>query len=337
MLKIFDVLILPLGIIVLSIIAGVIVNSLTRRYLHRAVEEDTWKYIIIQATKGMAIPWCLCVGLYWTVDTLSLPPSLAKLLNYILFAVIIMSITHMIAKTVIGIVDFYTMKNMENMPKSSLIDNLVAVFIYSNGILIVLQYFGISIAPILTALGVGGMAVALSLQDTLSNIFAGIHLILSKQIRLNDYIKLSSGEEGIVTDIKWRFTTLMTPENNVVIVPNQTIAKSNLTNFAMPDNVLLIGVAIGVSYDSDLTLVEDACIRVAKEVAERVAGEEVMPALVRFNKFGESAINFNVFLYIREYTNQYKIRHEYIKAITMEFRRLNINIPFPIRTILKGN
>lgn len=335
-LKIVDVLILPVGILALAICCGFVLNGITNRYLHKAVKANTWQYIIVNATRGMALPLCIGIGLYWTIDSVTLPANLNKLFSYILFGTIVMSITHMVAKTVVGVIDFYTENSMENMPKSSLIDNMVKIFIYCNGILIILQYVGISIAPILTALGVGGMAVALSLQDTLANIFAGIHLILSKQVRINDYVRLSSGEEGVVTDIKWRFTTLLAPGNNVVIVPNQTMAKSSLTNFAMPNAVLSVKVPIGVSYDSDLYKVEEICLKVAKEVVEKVAGKENMPALVRYNEFADSSINFNVIIFVEDYVNQFELKHEYIKAVTDAFRKENIEIPFPIRTIINS-
>ena len=78
--------------------------------------------------------------------------------------------------------------------------------------MIILNQLHVSIAPILTALGVGGLAVALALQDTLSNLFAGFYVAVAGQVRLGDYIvKLDTGEEGYVTDISWRTTTIRTP------------------------------------------------------------------------------------------------------------------------------
>ena len=126
-------------------------------------------------------------------------------------------------------------KSAGNFASTSILVNTIELVVYLTGFLFMLQSFGISIAPLLTALGVGGLAVALALQDTLSNLFSGINILLSKQTKVGDYIKLSSGEEGIVSDMNWRSTTIQQTSNNMVVVPNQKIATSIITNYALPD------------------------------------------------------------------------------------------------------
>ena len=103
------------------------------------------------------------------------------------------------------------------------------------GGLILLNHFNVSITPILTALGVGGLAVALALQDTLSNLFGGFYVAVAGQVRLGDYIKLNTGEEGYVTDIGWRCTTLPGTANNMIIVPNAKLAQAIVTNYYLPE------------------------------------------------------------------------------------------------------
>ena len=339
-----DILFVPICIQIGALIVGSFLSRLINRYLQSNVNRDSWQYIFVNALKGLPISWCSGVGLYWTINSLSIPETISRLLSYLLFAVIIFTLTRVIARTLSGMIDFYTMRSDQNMPKTSLLNNLINILVYSMGALIVLQYCGISVAPILTALGVGGMAVALGLQDTLANIFAGLHLILSKQLRLNDYIKLSTGEEGRVSDITWRFTTLQSVSNNVVVVPNQSISKAIITNYSMPLQDITVSVAIGVSYDSDLDKVEAVCIRTAKEILSKGRWKPPETAVqiykaepvVRFNLFADSSINFNVIMHVSEFTNQYIVKHEFIKAITKEFRKENIEIPFPVRTIINN-
>lgn len=331
-----DILFVPICIQIGALIVGSFLSRLINRYLQSNVNRDSWQYIFVNALKGLPISWCSGVGLYWTINSLSIPETISRLLSYLLFAAIIFTLTRVIARTLSGMIDFYTMRSDQNMPKTSLLNNLINILVYSMGALIVLQYCGISVAPILTALGVGGMAVALGLQDTLANIFAGLHLILSKQLRLNDYIKLSTGEEGRVSDITWRFTTLQSVSNNVVVVPNQSISKAIITNYSMPLQDITVSVAIGVSYDSDLDKVEAVCIRTAKEILSKLDPEVKAEPVVRFNLFADSSINFNVIMHVSEFTNQYIVKHEFIKAITKEFRKENIEIPFPVRTIINN-
>jgi small-conductance mechanosensitive channel len=226
----------------------------------------------------------------------------------------------------------------KDLPRTTLLNAIVNVIIYAMGVLVILQYYGISIAPILTALGVGGMAVALALQETLANIFSGLHLIISKQLRLGDYIKLSTNEEGRVTDITWRFTTIVpVGEGNMVVIPNQKIASSIITNYSMPRHDIIIKIPVGVAYDSDLQKVEDVTLEVAHQVLESL-GEKIddnRKPSVRFYNFGESSIDFNVLLHSARFDDQFRLKHEFIKALTARFRQEGIEIPFPIRTIVK--
>lgn len=334
--RILDILFVPICIQMGALFIGTFLSRLINRYLQNTINRESWQYIFVNALKGLPISWCSGVGLYWTINSLEIPATISKLLSYLLFAVIIFTLTRVIARTLSGIIDFYTMRSDQNMPKTSLLNNLINILVYAMGALIILQYCGISVAPILTALGVGGMAVALGLQDTLANIFAGLHLILSKQLRLNDYIKLSSGEEGRVSDITWRFTTLQSVSNNVVVVPNQSISKAIITNYSMPRQDITVSVAIGVSYDSDLEQVEAVCIKTAKQVLAKLDPKVEVEPVVRFNLFADSSINFNVIMHVSEFSNQYIVKHEFIKEITKAFRKEQIEIPFPIRTVINS-
>ncbi|SHK57797.1 Mechanosensitive ion channel [Selenomonas ruminantium] len=335
-----EMLIVPVCILIAALTAGITLNRMIRkRVMNRLTsDETTWQTIFINALQGVPISLCLVVGLYWIVNTINIIEPLVKIFSYILFTVIIMTITRVIARTVSGIIDMQIERSQQKMPKTTLLNAIVNGIIYAMGILVILQYYGISIAPILTALGVGGMAVALALQETLANIFSGLHLILSKQLRLGDYIHLSSGEEGRVTDITWRFTTIVpVGEGNMVVIPNQKIASSIITNFSMPRHDILIKIPVGVAYNSDLQKVEEVTLDVARQVLlqlnERL-DKDRQPA-VRFYNFGESSIDFNVLLHSARFDNQFLLKHEFIKALTARYREEGIEIPFPIRTIVQ--
>lgn len=332
-----NILWLPICIQSAAVIIGMVINRIINRKLRTnlAANPETLQYVFINALKGLPISWCSGVGLYWTITTLSMTPGLKLFLTNILFAVILFTLTRVIARTLVGMIDMHTLKN-ENMPKTSLLSNIVNIFIYAMGTLVLLQSYGISVAPILTALGVGGMAVALALQDTLSNIFSGIYLILSRQIRLGDYIRLSSGEEGSVTDITWRFTTIQSSGKNVIVVPNKHISSTILTNYNMPKPEIAIVIPVSVSYDSDLDHVERVTIEVAKEVMQTLEENLELEPAIRFHTLNESSIDFNVILHSSQFLNQYLLKHEFIKALIKRYREENITIPYPIRTILNS-
>ena len=332
-----EILFVPFCIQLVALAVGMCLNKLINIKLHSkfAQDSESLQYVFINAIKGVPISWCSGVGLYWTITTLQMTPRVQTLLSNILLGIILFTITRVVARTLVGMIDMHTKRSDANMPKTSLLNNIANIIIYAIGILIILQSYGISITPIITALGVGGMAVALGLQETLANIFSGLHLIISKQIRLGDYIKLSTGEEGCVTDITWRFTTIQAVSNNVIVVPNQKIASAILTNYNMPQQEISISIPVGVSYDSDLEHVERVTLEVANEVMTKLEHSVSTAPVVRFHTFADSSINFNVVLRSKDFLNQYPLKHEFIKALTKRYRAEGIEIPFPIRTLIQ--
>ena len=337
--ELVSLLIIPCCIVLAALTAGISADRLIRRYIdhHLAVEESTWKYVLVRSMQGVPIFFSFIVGLYWAIDAVEISPTVTKLLSYLLFTSNVFSITRVLARTVDGVVTMYFERSGKNLPKTTLLNSILVGVIYAMGLLVILQYYGISIAPILTAAGVGGMAVALALQETLANIFAGLHLILSKQLRIGDYIKLSSGEEGRVTDITWRFTTIIPlGASSTIVIPNKTNAGANISNFSLPTQNINVSVPVGVAYDSDLAAVERISIETAKEVLARVDNNPNAEPLVRYTDFGDSSINFIVILPTSMFDNQGIIKHEFIKALTDRYRAEGIDIPYPIQTILHG-
>ena len=331
-------LLVPTCIVLGALTVGIITDRLIRRYInhHLAVDESTWKYVFIRSMHGVPIFFSFIIGLYWAIDAVEISPTLTKMLSYLLFTSNVITITRVLARTVDGVVTMYFERSNKDLPKTTLLNNILIGVIYVMGVLVILQYYGISIAPILTAAGVGGMAVALALQETLANIFAGLHLILSKQIRIGDYIRLGTGEEGRVTDIAWRFTTIVpVGASNTVVIPNKTIAGANITNFSLPTRSLNISVPVGVDYDSDLALVERVTIETAKEVLARVDNNPNAEPLVRYTKFNDSSIDFAVILPSSQFDQQGLIIHDFIKALTDRYRIEGIDIPYPIRTVIQ--
>lgn len=217
---------------------------------------------------------------------------------------------------------------------ASILGIIAQAVIYSVGALIVLQELGISIAPMVTALGVGGLAVALALQDTLTNLFAGLQLIASRQVSVGDYVKLESGEEGYLMDITWRNTTIRALPNHVVVVPNGRLASSIVQNHQLPDPEVAVLVQVGVSYSSDLDHVEEVTIATARNVVRKLQpGLKDFDPFIRYHTFEESSIGFSVILRASEFTQRYELMHVFIKALHRRYREEGIVIPFPIRTL----
>ncbi len=344
-----DKLIVPACVLIFALFVGIAINGMLKDRIKERVaidDESKIKSIFFNALHGLPISMSLIIALYWIVSTSEyLPAGISKIFSYLLFTVIVFTLTRVIERTLSGFI-IWKMGSTSEVSQSSLLNTIFRIFIYASSALIILQYYGISIAPIITAMGVGGMAIAFGVQETVANIFSGLHLLLTKQVQINDYIKLSSGAEGRVSDINFRFTTV-TPANDgsVIVIPNKTIAGEVMTNYSRPRDDIVIVVPIGVSYDSDLEHVEKVTVDVAKKIMAAVDGYEPMidsngkdinplSPVVRYQAFGDSSIDFQAILHATNFKNQFLIKHEFIKAISKRYREEGIDIPFPIRTVL---
>ncbi len=327
---------IPVGIVIGGVLLGLIVQKVVLSRLIKITARTKWAgdEIIIQSLKGVIILWFLIASAHIALPYIPLTPHTLMVLQKLLLALLIFSITLVIAKIASGFVQMYAARSKGAFPSTSIFVNVTKVIIIIIGFLVILQTLGISITPIITALGVGGLAVALALQDTLSNLFAGIHVIAAGKVRPGDYVKLDTGEEGYVTDITWRNTTIRALPNNTIVVPNAKLAGAILTNFSLPESEMSVLVQVGVSYDSDLKKVERVTIEVAREILKSVqGGVAAFEPFIRYHTFADFSINFTVILRAKEYVDQYLLKHEFVKRLHERYLQEGIEIPFPIRTV----
>ena len=278
--------------------------------------------------------WTVLIGSWVACGYWPLTPEGRLLVERTVFVLGAMSVTLTAAALASQAIDTYGGVIAPALPISSLTRNIAWTLVATLGLLVVLNGLGLSITPMLTALGVGGLAVALALQEPLANFFAGLFITLAGQIRVGDYLKLDSGQEGYVVDFSWRSTRLRMLANNLVIVPNSKLAQAIVVNHDLPAQDLAVLVEVGVDYASDLAHVEKVVVEVGRAVmAQVVGGVPEFEPFIRYHTFADSSINFTVILRGREFVDQYLIKHEFIKRLHAEFGREGIVIPFPMRTI----
>ena len=326
---------ISLGVIAGGTLVGFIFEKLALKRIYRMASKTRWNGddIIIHALRQVVTIWFALASIYFVLLRLNLDKTLAGLMKDVILILLLITIGVVLSRIASGFIRLY-FNSVQGTPSSSLIMNVVRVVIGTLFGLLILQSFRVPITPLLGALGVGGLAVALALQETLANFFAGIVIILSKQLRPGDFVELSSGEMGYVEDITWRITTIRSLPNNMVIIPNYLLSSSIVTNYYQPQQQMSVLVDVGVSYDSDLDHVDRVTTEVATKVMTEVEGgiPEEEP-FIRFNNFGESSIDFTVIMQTNEVVNQYIIKHEFIKLLHRRYGEEGIEIPFPIRTI----
>jgi small-conductance mechanosensitive channel len=324
----------PVALAAGGVVAGLVARRVVLPALLRLARRSTWRLddVLLESVGGPLVLWFALLGAHLAARALPLAPGAERLVERALVVTLILSVTWAAAR--------FTASAMQStvsvgaLPAVTLIANVTRIGILALGGLIVLQTLGLSITPMITALGVGGLAVGLALQDTLANFFAGVRILAAGKVRPGDYILLDSGQDGLVEDITWAQTTIRQMANNVVIVPNSRVAQAITVNYSLPSNPLNMVVPVGVAYGSDLERVERVSLEVAREVLRTSpAGVEEFEPAVRFHTFGDSSITCNVVLQARAFPDRHVIVHAFVKALHARFRAEGIEIPFPQRDL----
>jgi small-conductance mechanosensitive channel len=322
------------GILVLSVIIGILVERLFASKLHKLAKKTAveWDDILVEAMKGFVVLWFFLIGLAVVLKLVPLKPELVVIVRRAIVVLGILSGVLFSARLARKAIYVYVDRIVE-VP-TSIFKNFATVIIYLLGFLIALDYLGMSITPLITALGVGGLAVALALQDTLSNLFSGLNILMTRKIRPGDYVRLDTGEEGNVTDITWRNTTIRALENNLVIVPNSKLGAAIITNTHLPEKEMGLFLPVTVAYDNDLGLVEKAAIDVAREVlADPERGVPGFDPYIRYSGFTDFGVTFSVILRVKEFREQYPVKHEFFKRLHERFRKDGVKFAVPARRV----
>jgi len=300
-----------------------------RRWTGQRATEDS---LVLQAIRLPSLLWCVVLGLFVAIEMAELPPRLAVQIHAVLEAAIILSVTMTVAGVLDSLVAAASERRALAVGVTGLFRTSVRLVVLVVGGLVLLSSLGIAVTPILTALGVGGLAVALALQDTLSNLFAGIHLLADKPIRVGDYVRLSAENvEGHVVDVGWRSTRLRMLQNNVVVVPNKRVAESIITNYDLGETRMAVLIRVRVDYDADAELVERLLVDEATRAVGQVDGllAEPPPSARLIPGFGDYALEFTLACQVRSFVDQFSVQHELRKRVLKRLRAERIRIPLP--------
>ena len=230
-------------------------------------------------------------------------------------------------------------KTFRKSPKSKLVQsgmlpllhNVAKVMLVAMAVYFVFLAWNIDVTAWLATAGIVGLAVGFAAKDTLSNLFAGVSIVMDAPYKTGDYIILDSGERGIVTDIGLRSTRILTRDDVEITVPNGVIGNSTIINEAGgPPSQHRIRIAVGVAYGSDLDHVINTLQKVAEDNKDILAN----PApRVRFRLFGDSSLNFELLGWIADPGDRGRITHELNCSVYKAFNECGIEIPFPQRDL----
>lgn len=303
------------------------------RNLAKKTESD-FDDILIDILKKPLRNFIVLIGFYVALKTLSDLDQYSAWIDKIYFVLIVISAAVIISRILNAFILnlLKVQKRFKRTPQ--LISKIITATIYLIAFLIILAYFGIEITPLIATLGIGALAVGLALQNTLSNFFAGLHLISDKPIDVGDFIEVEGNVSGYVEDIGWRSTRLRTISNTIVIIPNSKLAESTITNDSMPDPETGVYVECGVSYESDLKKVEEVTVDVARTIQKTIPGAvKDFDPFIRYRKFSDSNIEFRAVLRAEDPTVRPLVTHEFIKALKERYDAEGIEISTPVRKV----
>jgi small-conductance mechanosensitive channel len=288
------------AIVALAIVAGSALVGCGAEYLVRC-------FRVLAPLRLVAFGVCFGIGLY--AASLTLQRGHVNPATHRSFVTLLIVLATVVAARISGTLMMrYGQRAAGTIGSISLFISVSETLVAIVGGLVVLQYLGISVAPILTAFGIGGLAVALALQDTLANFFSGIQIAASHQVRAGDYVRIDADNTGMVVDINWRTTVLRDADGNRIIVPNQKLAQAVFTAYRLP---LRVPITVTLERSADFDRMSDAARETARSVSQLLAEKEVE---VRFNKVADGSIDMVVTVPARDASDRRRVGSEFAKA-----------------------
>lgn len=297
--------------------------------------------IILLAIRTPVSLAVMSIGFYYAL-TIPLSPnqSLEDILTTAIFVLVTILSVYATASLISRLFNWY-MATIASRTQSKLDDQLFPLFrrvavvlVYGIGGLLILDQLNININPLIAGLGLGGLAVALAIQPTLSNLFAGTYVMTEGVISTGDFIELENGMSGYVMDVGWRSTRIRTFQNNLVVIPNSRFAETIITNYQLPAPSVNVIVNCGVSYDSDLYQVEKICNQVMTKVLETSpSANKEYGGYFGYDKFGDSNVDFWIFAQATDRAASFQLKNTLMQSLHEEFNKSGIVINYPVRTL----
>ena len=276
------------------------------------------------------------LGIYYAFRTLPLHEKIFRLLSGGLYVSIVVIVCILIYRVLHETLLWYAERQQDgengtfSRQMAPMVEKITMLFIIGGALMAVLKHFNYDILSLVTALGIGSLAIGMAAKDTLAHVISGFNLMIDRPFRIGDRIQLASGQIGDVQDIGLRSTKIKTLDNQLLIIPNSDLCNTILTNQAFPDNRIKGRINVGVSYGSNAEQVKALLVQLALEV-EDVLQEPAPEAF--FVSFGESALNMALFFWVEEYAILFATTDKINSKILGRFREQGIEIPFPIRTV----
>ncbi len=278
----------------------------------------------------------IILGIYLAIRSLPLHEKLVVIASGIIYIILVVIVCNLIYHALDELLKWYVSSQQDTsgaimsrqmMPVA---EKIVSLFLMGAALIVILKHFNYDIFSLVTALGIGSLAIGMAAKDTLAHMISGFTIMLDRPFRIGDRIQLVGGQTGDVADIGLRSTKIKTLDNQLLIIPNSDLCNTMLTNQAFPNSRAKGRINIGVAYGSDVDQVKQLLVATASEV-EVVLVDPVPEAFLV--SFGDSALNMALFFWVEEYSTLFAITDKINTLILKRFDEHSIEIPFPTRTV----
>lgn len=329
---ILNVLIWLLIALFISVLIGPVIHSFARK------TETQLDDLMVRLIRKPILILIFLYGLIDSVLTLNLTLGIQTTIYRVYMLIVVIIGVYVAYRILQGVLEEITRKKggeetAFGQVLKPVLEKVIAVVILIGGLIIGLRMMGIEVTALLAGAGVMGLVIAFAAQDTLSNFFSGMHLLLDRPFTMGDVIRLEGGEYCEVKEIGLRSTKLYSIfDHEQIILPNNSIANQKIINIVQPDTHIRAKVEVGVAYGSDLKKVKEILMDVAKD-HPNVLDEGKFEPIIRFKEFGDSSLNFSLRFWVDDYMNQWKVTSDIRDEIDKRFRESDVTIPFPQTTV----
>jgi len=290
--------------------------------------------LIIERTQKPGSYLVLLLGLYVALIPLGLPENVLVIISDVLLTLAIFCFILIGVKVIDTFIDVWG-SEWAKKTESTIDDALLPLFHKTSktlfaifGVAFILKVWGFNISGLLAGVGIAGMVLGLALKDSLANIFGGVSMVLDKSLKVGDKVKIKN-DVGVIEDIGLRSTKLKTYDNELLTIPNGSLANSTIRNYVMPDDAHRAKVVFSVEYGADPEKVKKIVMKAIQKIEDAVYDPE--PVVV-FNEMADSGLKFTALVW-STWTKSYAVKLEMTKRIYDALNKAKIGIPFPTRTV----
>ncbi len=318
--------------IVVGKIAELILTSMISKFAKRT-KTDIDDQLVVLLHKPIFMTFVL-IGLAMSTLRLSLPEPIEFITFGLLRTIAVgvwYSLLHQVTTVLALSVQNQKTSKIAQTGMLQLLQNVAKVILFALAVYFIFLAWDVNVTAWVASAGIVGLAISFAAKDTLSNLIAGISIVMDAPYKNGDFINLDSGERGMVTMIGLRSTRILTRDDIEITVPNGVIGNSKIVNEAGgPSQKHRIGLKVGVAYGSDI----DHVIATLQKVAANINGISSTPeARVRFREFGDWSLNLELQCWITQPVDRGRISHELHIAVYKAFAENDIVIPVPTHDV----